>query len=103
MRNKIFLLPGALFAIFGMFTLQSCFYSGPRYPAYSAGPAAYSAYPVAPAYVARPPVVVLGDYDERHVWHERDWWVANRRDWVNEHHREWLEAGEHHEPGHEYH
>lgn len=36
--------------------------------------------------------VVYGDWDEHHIWHDRDWWVANRRPWVEQHHREWLAA-----------
>ncbi|HYB91245.1 MAG TPA: hypothetical protein VEC38_09380 [Candidatus Binataceae bacterium] len=99
MRNKSFLLLVAPSMILATLTLQSCFYGGgPRYPGYPG-----YAYAPAPVYVAPPPPVVVGAYDERHVWHDRDWWVANRRDWVDAHHHEWLEAREHHEPGHEYH
>ena len=49
-----------------------------------------------PAYVyGRPPVV--GDYDEHHTWHERDWWIRNNHPWVQQHHPEWMA----HEHGHE--
>jgi len=32
---------------------------------------------------------VVGDYDEGHVWHNRDWWTSNRADWAHAHHPEW--------------
>jgi len=51
---------------------------------------AYGYYPYGSAYTTAP--VVYGDWDEHHVWHDRDWWVANRRPWVQQHHREWLTA-----------
>jgi len=73
--------------ICGMSTLQGC-YMGPG-PGYGYGYPAYTT-----GYVARPPVVV-GEYDEGHVWHDRSWWVANRRPWVEQHHREWLTASRH--------
>lgn len=64
-------------------TVQGCFEE--RYtPAYGYG----SYYPYGPAYSSPP--VVYGDWDERHVWHDRDWWTTNRRPWVEEHHHEWL-------------
>jgi hypothetical protein len=65
--------------------LSGCFES---YPAYGGG-YAYPAY--SPGYVYQPPVVV-GDYDEAHHWHDRDWWVQNRHPWVQQHHPDWLTA-----------
>ncbi len=55
-------------------------------PAYGYG----SYYPYGPGYAAPP--VVYGDWDEHHVWRDRDWWVEHRRPWVEEHHHEWLTA-----------
>jgi hypothetical protein len=46
-------------------------------------------YPYGPTSYSGPPVIV-GDWDEHHEWHNRDWWVDNRRPWVEEHHHEWL-------------
>jgi hypothetical protein len=75
-----------------MLALEGCFVAGPRpvSPAYG-----YPAYGyAAPAPAA---LVVHGDWDEHHVWHERDWWVNNRRDWVHVHHPEWIASRAHHE------
>jgi len=99
---------GTLALAFGMLALEGCFVGGPRpvgsgygYPSYSyAAPAPVPAAPVyayaRPAPPPPPRVVVRGDWDERHVWHERDWWVKNRREWVNAHHPEWIGSREHH-------
>jgi len=72
-----------------MLAFQGCFYEEPRHvePAYG-----YAA----PA----PAVVVYGDYDEHHAWHERDWWVSNRPEWVHDHHPEWLAKERHEEHEH---
>jgi len=32
-----------------------------------------------------------GDYDERHEWHDADWWHSNDRAWMYRHHPEWVE------------
>lgn len=32
----------------------------------------------------------MGDYDKRHQWHDRNWWVHNNRSWAYEHHRNWF-------------
>ncbi|HEV3114790.1 MAG TPA: hypothetical protein VGY99_30255 [Candidatus Binataceae bacterium] len=62
------------------------------------GYSGYSApyYPYGAATVGPP--VVYGDWDERHAWHDRDWWVTTRRPWVEQHHHDWLAArnGERH-------
>ena len=78
MKNKFAsILPAALIAV-GALALAACWGPGPYYHG--------------PEYVGPPPgTVVLGDYDEGHVWHDRYWWVANRHDWVHQHHPEWLE------------
>jgi len=80
--------------------VEGCF-EGPPVPAYGYGPSYYAPAYAAPAYVAPGPVA-YGDWDEHHVWHDRDWWVANRRPWVEEHHHEWLEGRLAHE-GHDHH
>jgi hypothetical protein len=90
MKSKIISVIGAASVAVGMFALQGCFES--NYP----GGYAYGAQP---SYYGAP--VVVGDYDERHAWHDRDWWVNNRRDWVNDHHKEWL--GHNNEPQREVH
>jgi hypothetical protein len=77
MKSKIISVIGAISLGVGMFAFQGCY--GPSYGGYAG-----------PGYYAGPAPVVVGDYDERHAWHDRDWWVNNRRDWVNDHHKEWL-------------
>jgi hypothetical protein len=96
LRKFISVLTLTLLVGGGAIGLQGCFeagppaygygYGGPAYtgPAYS-GPAYYPAHPVYSG-----PTAVYGDWDERHVWHNSDWWVANRRPWVQQHHSEWL-------------
>ena len=56
----------------------------------------YSSYPAPEYYSAGPPVIV-GDYDDHHIWHDRNWWVGHNRDWVSTHRHEWLEHHEEHE------
>ncbi len=75
----------ALFLLVLMLTFTACFYSEPDYY----GPYGYG---YAPSYV-------YGDYDERHEWHDRDWWVNNRHYWTHEHHPDWVahETQEEHE------
>ena len=76
----------------GAAAMQACFFGG-GHP-YYARPAPY-AYGPAPVY-AEPPVYAYapparaGDYDGRHVWRDRDWWVRNDRPWVTDHHPEWV-------------
>jgi hypothetical protein len=72
MKTKPILILQATLMMLGALTFQSCFYSRPAY-----GPP--------------PETVVLGEYDEGHVWHDRYWWISNRHDWVHEHHPEWIE------------
>jgi len=50
-----------------------------------------------PGYYSAGPPVIVGDYDDHHVWHDRDWWVGHNRDWVSTHHHEWLEHHDEHE------
>ena len=101
MTSKSFLTLGTSALVFGMLAFQGCFVEEPRHVAPAYGYPAYGYTAPAPAYVApAPAVVVRGDYDEHHAWHERDWWVSNRPNWVHDHHPEWL-AKEHHEE-HEY-
>jgi hypothetical protein len=67
----------SLFAL-AAFAGQACFeehYSSP-YPG--------------PGYYTSGPPAIVGDYDDHHVWHDRDWWVGHNRDWVSTHHHEWL-------------
>jgi len=77
--KRLLVLFESLLLLGGMFALSACFY-GPGDPGYAYGPHY--------GYAAAPPVIV-GDYDEHHVWHDRDWWVSNRHDWVLHHHPEW--------------
>ncbi len=103
MRLKILPLitGGALFI--GALALQACGdSSGYAYGPGGYGPGYASSYGYAPTYVEPAPVYASpgyapgyayagdGDYDEQHVWRERDWWVNNRRDWVMAHHQAWL-------------
>jgi hypothetical protein len=84
MKRKWILILEAIFLIVGMTGFQACFYS--QSPAY--GP---------PYYEPGGGTVILGDYDENHVWHDRYWWVSNRHDWVHEHHPDWVEHETHEE------
>ncbi len=78
----ILLIGGSAIAVQGCF--EESYGPGPGY-----GYGSY--YPYGPSYAAAPPVV-LGDWDEHHAWHDRDWWVENRRPWVEQHHHEWLQG-----------
>jgi len=91
MKSKIFPALKTLILVFGAVSLQACFYGGHRYE-----PAPY-AYEPPPRYVYAPPppVVVYGDYDEHHAWHDRDWWVRNNHPWVEHHHPDWVASREH--------
>lgn len=77
MRTKLFLtLPATL--TLASLTFPACY--GPPAPTYYGS-----------TYYGPPPgTVVLGDYDEGRVWHDRYWWVSNRHDWVHEHHPDWI-------------
>jgi hypothetical protein len=92
-RRRIwtYLASGAL--ILTTLALQGCF-EAPVAPAYGYGYGYNSpaVYPEGPVYGSPPPVVIYGDYDDYHRWHDRDWWVDNQRPWVEQHHREWLTA-----------
>jgi hypothetical protein len=37
-----------------------------------------------------------GAYDEKHQWHDRNWWTANNPKWTQQHHPEWV-----HHPAHD--
>jgi hypothetical protein len=78
--RKLILLAEGLLLICGSLMFSACFYGPGRDPGYAYGPRY--------GYAAPPPVVV-GDYDEHHVWHNRDWWMSNHHDWVMTHHPEW--------------
>jgi hypothetical protein len=87
MWGKLFAIFEVLLLLLAMLTLQACFeasYPEPVYPAYAYGPT-YGYLP-APGY---------GDYDEHHVWHDRDWWVGHHHAWVEQHHRNWLTHHDH--------
>jgi hypothetical protein len=73
MKSKSFVILEAMLLLFATATFQACFYSRPDY------------------YGPPPGTVVMGDYDESHVWHDRYWWIQNRHPWVHEHHPDWLE------------
>ena len=99
MKSKIFPALKTLILVFGAVSLQACFYGGHRYE-----PAPY-AYEPPPRYVYAPPppVVVYGDYDEHHAWHDRDWWVRNNHPWVEHHHPDWVTSREHgHDRDHDH-
>ena len=32
-----------------------------------------------------------GDYDERHEWHDADWWHENHPDWIASNHPDWMQ------------
>jgi hypothetical protein len=99
MKSKIFPALKTLILVFGAVSLQACFYGGHRYE-----PAPY-AYEPPPRYVYAPPppVVVYGDYDEHHAWHDRDWWLRNNHPWVEHHHPDWVVSREHgHDRDHDH-
>jgi hypothetical protein len=87
-----FLGLGAL-ALGTVFALQGCVEATPGYgPAYAYNNPGY-VYNPRPVYVAPAPVYPnprVGDWDEHHQWHDRDWWEDNRRPWAEEHHPEWF-------------
>jgi hypothetical protein len=113
MRSNIFTALKALIFVAGATALQACFFGGHPYhsepPPYSYGPSYYGpppstyAYAPAPAYgYAAPPRV--GDYDDHHQWHDRDWWIQNNRPWVQQHHPDWDTArGHEHDNDHDHH
>jgi hypothetical protein len=72
MKSRSFVILVAML-LFGTLTFQACFYSRPGYYGPPRGP------------------VVVGDYDEYHVWHDRSWWISNRHEWVHQHHPEWVQ------------
>jgi len=37
----------------------------------------------------------MGAYDEKHQWHDSNWWVSNKREWVQQHHPEWVQHHDH--------
>jgi len=71
MRRRYFLILSTLLITLGTLTLESCFSSGP-------------------GYYGGPGPVVLGDYDDSHVWHDRYWWISHHHDWVHQHHPDWV-------------
>ena len=73
MRGKQ--IVAATLGLLATISLNACFFGG--------GPDYYGPGPGGP--------VIVGDYDEGHVWHDRDWWMHNRHDWVESHHHDWLE------------
>jgi hypothetical protein len=89
-----FLGLGAL-ALGTAFALQGCVETTPAYgygPAYAYNDPGY-VYNPRPVYVAPAPVYPnprVGDWDEHHQWHDRDWWEHNRRPWAEQHHPEWF-------------
>jgi hypothetical protein len=113
MRSKISPVLKTLIFVAGAMSLQACFYGGHPYysqPApYAYAPAPAYGYAPAPAYgYARPPTYAyappasVGDYDEHHQWHDRDWWVQNNHAWVQQHHPDWVASREQGHD-HEYH
>lgn len=85
MWHKILLSVQVGLFVLGALAGQACFeerYSQP-YPPYG--------------YYGGGAPVVGGDYDDHHVYHDRDWWVGHDHDWVSNHHHEWLEHREAHE------
>jgi len=95
MRSKILPVLKTLIFVVGAVSLQACFYGGHRYaqPApYTYAPAPAYGYAQPPAYAYGPPPRV-GDYDDHHQWHDRDWWVQNNHPWVQQHHPDWMEHG----------
>ena len=112
MRSDIFPLsfPSAiktLTFIAGAALLQGCFFGGGGHP-YYADPAPYGpSYGAPPAYAYAAPAPTyryaapprIGDYDEHHAWHDRDWWVQNNHPWVVQHHPDWVA----HEHDHDHH
>lgn len=83
MKRKIIAAVMAAPFVLGMLALQGCYETEDPAYGYGYGRPAPVVYASAPVYV--------GDRDEHHSWHDRDWWVSNHRDWVGEHHHEWLE------------
>ena len=79
MKKLITVAQGALL-ICRLVALSACFYGPGPDPGYAYGPR--YGYAAAPS-------IVAGDYDEHHVWHDRDWWMSNHHDWVMLHHPEW--------------
>jgi hypothetical protein len=76
MKSKSFLILEASLILLGMLAFQACA-SDPHY--------------YGPGYYGPPSgTVVLGDYDENHVWHDRYWWISNHHDWVHQHHPDWV-------------
>jgi hypothetical protein len=118
MKSKIAPVFKALIFVAGAGSLQACFYGGhhraqPAPYGYSSGPAyGYAPQPAPqpeyryappPAYKYAPPPQV-GDYDEHHQWHDRDWWVRHNRPWVQQHHPAWLASQGHgHDNDHDNH
>lgn len=104
MRSKFFPIMKALIFVAAAATLQACFYEH-HYPppepygyGYAPGPAyAYGA----PPYAYAPPPV--GDYDEHHEWHNRDWWIQNNHPWVQQHHPNWIAHERRHDDDHDHH
>jgi hypothetical protein len=118
MKSKISPVFKALIFVAGAVSLQACFYGGhhrvqPAPYGYSSGPAyGYAPQPAPqpgygyarpPAYKYAPPPQV-GDYDEHHQWHDRDWWVQHNRPWVQQHHPGWVASQGHgHDNDHDNH
>ncbi len=42
----------------------------------------------------------MGDYDSRHVWRDRNWWVQNDRTWAYKHHKDWFDHDNGHHDNH---
>ncbi len=96
MKRKCLSFVQATFLIVSAAAFQACFWE--ERPVY--GP---------PYYEPGGGTIVLGDYDDNHVWHDRYWWVSHDHNWVHEHHPDWVsnephevhEAYEHHH-GHDH-
>lgn len=65
-----------------IFAFSACVDYGPGY-GYGPGPGHAPAPVYAEGYGRS---VGVGDYDEHHAWHDRDWWVSHDRGWVESHH-----------------
>jgi hypothetical protein len=98
MRSKIFSFLNALIFVIAALSLQACFYEHSYTPAYGPDPYAYGPGPdYGPGYAYRPPPAYayvpgrVGDYDDHHAWHDRDWWVEHDHPWVQQHHPGWLQ------------
>jgi hypothetical protein len=87
MNSTVPLITRLSLLLFGMFAFQACFLeSRDVIPANG-----YSSYITAmfkPA--SAPSGYEVGDWDENHEWHNRDWWVKNHRPWVALNHPAWL-------------